>query len=83
METNGMQKEMTVEEILKVTINNLSAIQVPVGLIQQIAVPIDGNIRNLVLCLQKLEQKNEPNEPTDDELRLGDIHLVGEENEDA
>jgi len=81
METNE-KKEMTVEEILKVTISNLSSIQVPVGLIQQIAVPIDGNIRNLVMCLQKLEKKDS-NEPSDEELKLGDLHLVDKENEDA
>lgn len=48
----------SVAEVLQITLNQLSGIQVPVGLIESIGVPILDSIDNLRNCLQALSKNN-------------------------
>jgi len=50
------QRVMTAEEVVKITINDLSRIQVPAALIQQIGIPIADAINKLNLCVESWER---------------------------
>lgn len=50
-------RTMTAEEVVKITINGLSRIQVPAALIQQIGIPIANAINNLNLCMECWERE--------------------------
>lgn len=50
---------MTVKEVLEITINNLNGISVPRWLNQQIGIPIDNAISNLMACLEAMDRKPE------------------------
>ena len=55
------EKKYTIQEVLEITIRNLGSIQVPVGLMQTIGVPITqciGNLRECVITLAKNGQEN-------------------------
>ena len=54
-----MNSQMTVQEVLNVTMNNLGAIAVPVALSEQIGMPIVNAINNLRLCVEALEKAKE------------------------
>ena len=56
------QKQMSVEEVLQLTINNLKGIQVPVELSESIGVPILRNINNIQLCLNAFHEQKEQKE---------------------
>lgn len=56
------QKQMSVEEVLQLTINNLKGIQVPVELSESIGIPILRNINNIQLCLNAFHEQKEQNE---------------------
>lgn len=49
------EKNMTVEEVLKITINNLKEIQLPV-MMADTASRIAGSIKNIQLCINAIEQ---------------------------
>lgn len=57
------KKEMTIEEVVRKVIADLSAISVPIGLTAQIAGPIFQAVENLKMCIraweQSASQKNE------------------------
>ena len=46
---------MTVEEVIKVTIENLKSITIPVTLSESVGVTVNGCIRNLKLCQDAVE----------------------------
>lgn len=48
------QKSMTIPEVLKATMNQLNAIQVPVGLMDQIGRPVAAAARNIQACLEAM-----------------------------
>lgn len=45
-----MEKELTVKEVLQLTIDMLSNIRVPAGMTNEIAIPIMRSIDNLKAC---------------------------------
>lgn len=53
-----VNRTYSVAEVLQITLNQLSGIQVPVGLIESIGVPILDSINNLRNCLQALSKNN-------------------------
>ena len=65
-------EQLTVEEIINITIQNLSNILVPVGLTKQIALPIEQNIHNLNECLRVLNAGREKAEGSPVEGIFGD-----------
>ena len=71
-------KTYTPEEIISITINNLSNISVPAGLAEQITIPIVQNIGNLKKAYElMIKPKEEP-------INLGEIDLgEGGEEDDA
>ena len=56
------QKQMSVEEVLQLTINNLKGIQVPVELSESVGIPILRNINNIQLCLNAFHEQREQEE---------------------
>lgn len=56
---NEQKQQMSVEEVLQLTINNLKGIQVPVELSESIGVPILRNINNIQLCLNAFHEQRE------------------------
>lgn len=48
-------KVMSVAEVLRITVDILSNITVPVGLMNQIAVPVNNAIQNLMQCIDAEE----------------------------
>ena len=48
---------MTVKEALEKTIELLNSINVPVGLIESVAVPIRNATYNLLACIEAIEEK--------------------------
>lgn len=79
------KKTVTVNELLEITINNLNAIQVPMGLMQSIGYPLAGNIENLKKCLAALNQppQEQPQEePPMEDVDLGEIDLTESEEEE-
>lgn len=81
-------KQITVLELLEITINNLNAIQVPIGLMQSIGYPLAGNIENLKKCVDALKQSEQPKQPQEEppmeDVDLGEIDLTeSEEKENA
>lgn len=92
------KKEFTIEELLKVTADNLEKIQLPTGNIQQtlqmtqqIAVPIMQAVENIRACLEAFE-KNKPQgiselkEATEadipDDAEVIDLGEIGDANDD-
>lgn len=71
------EKKYTPEEIVSITINNLSSISVPAGLTEQIAIPIAQNINNLRKVMELLTK------PQEEVFDLGEINLDEEEKKNA
>ena len=49
------EQQLTVEQVIEITINNLMVIRVPVMMAEEIGVPIQKNIGNLRQCLTALK----------------------------
>lgn len=56
MESNGI---MTISDVLKVTIDLLGRIKVPVGLMNDVSVPINDARNNLIECIKAMEKPAE------------------------
>jgi len=64
------EKKYTPEEIIDITINNLSNISVPAALTEQISIPIIQNIGNLRKALEIMTKPAE-----EEPIELGEIDL--------
>lgn len=69
--------EYTKEQIIQFTINNLSAINVPARLAEQIGVPIQRAITNLEIVLNMIEEEKKPKETAE----IDEIDFGGDEDE--
>lgn len=49
-------KQMTVTEALKITAENLEALQIPVGMMEKIGIPIARSVANIRMCIDALEE---------------------------
>lgn len=69
MKTTELTKEdtkmetMSVTQALRITVDNLGAIAVPRALNQQIGIPIDQAISNLIACIEALEKAKDGDDP--------------------
>lgn len=66
---------MTIKEVLELVIDDLSKINVPVGLMEQIGLPINQSIGNLKACVEAISRdekkpQEEAKESSGDEVRL-------------
>lgn len=52
-------RNYTIEDVLKITVDMLSRIKVPVGLIEEIAMPIDSAKNNLIECINAMNKSAE------------------------
>lgn len=55
-----MAEQLTVKEVLEITIRNLEAIQIPVGLTDSVGIPIARNINNLRECIKAMDAAGAP-----------------------
>lgn len=69
-----METKYTVEEVLKITIEQLRVITVPVEEIESIGFPVKRAIQNLTECIRAMEMAKEANNgrETDSGERDGD-----------
>ena len=66
METK--ENSITIEEVLKITVENLKGIQIPVTLSESVGMRIAGSISNIQLCINAIEEgKQKELKVTDDE----------------
>ena len=66
---------MTIKEVLELVIDDLSKINVPVGLMEQIGLPINHSIGNLKACIEAINMdekkpQEEAKKSSGDEVRL-------------
>ena len=64
---DNSENKVPVKDILDITIRNLSNIMVPVGLMQQIGVPIVQSLNNLKLATEQLASDEHAEEPREDQ----------------
>lgn len=69
--------EYTKEQVIQFTINNLSAINIPAMMAEQIGVPIQRSITNLEIVLNMIEEEKKPKETAE----IDDIDFGGNEDE--
>lgn len=48
--------EMTVRDVLEVTMRQLERVQVPVGMIDQVGIPIRDAIHNMKMCVEAIDR---------------------------
>lgn len=65
-------ERMTIEDVLKIVINDLSQIEVPVTLAERVGVPIARNIENLRQCVIAIGQSREEKQEEEDDGREAD-----------
>lgn len=54
-----MEENLTVADVLKITIDLLGRIKVPVGLMNDVSVPINDARNNLIECIKAMEKPTE------------------------
>lgn len=54
-----MEENLTVADVLKITIDLLGRIKVPVGLMNDVSVPINDARNNLIECIKVMEKPTE------------------------
>lgn len=80
-------KQVTVSEVLEMTIRNLFAVSVPVEYIEQIGMPISmavGNLKECVRAMKEAEQAAQqmaPEEMPDNVIDLGEIDADADDAE--
>ena len=61
-----MENQITIEQAIRMTVNMLNGIQVPVSMAKQIGVPVQNAIENLEACLNALDKAKEKQVETDE-----------------
>lgn len=56
---NNMEENLTVADALKITVDLLGRIKVPVGLMNDVSVPINDARNNLIECIKAMEKPAE------------------------
>ena len=64
--------KMTIEDVLKITIDSLSRIEVPVSLAEKVGVEIARNVENLRQCVIAIGQSREEKQEEEDDEREAD-----------
>ena len=65
-------ERMTIEDVLKITIDSLSRIEVPVSLAEKVGVEIARNVENLRQCVIAIGQSREEKQEEEDDGREAD-----------
>ena len=76
-----MEKQMTVQEVLQVTIENLSNIQIPVAMVDSVGVVIAGSIKNIRMCIDAIEPIQKNAEPNQEETEAPEVKEDGRETD--
>lgn len=84
-----MQQEITIEQLLRITAEQLSGIPVPVKQFDAIGVPIRQAIDNIGACLNAFERsrqqtnQEQASETAEPEIEIADAEVVSENSESA
>ncbi len=65
-------ERMTIEDVLKITIDSLSRIEVPVSMAEKVGVEIARNVENLRQCVIAIGQSREEKQEEEDDGREAD-----------
>lgn len=71
-------KEITIEQLLRITVQKLNSIAVPIGQMDTIGLPIRQAINNINVCLnafEKVEQQKEHKDPVDD-IQIEEVETI-------
>ena len=71
-----MQEKITVEQALEMTANLLMNIEVPISMLEKIAVPINTAVNNLKECIAAIRQENE-RQNAEQNQEKEDVEIVG------
>ena len=64
---------MTLTDVLKVTVNNLENIRIPVSMVDEIGIPLKRSIGNLQECIKAIEMgQQKPTEENAEQTDSGD-----------
>ena len=58
-----MGRQMNKEEVISQTISLLGSIKVPIAMKEEMADPVAGAMKNLIIVLQMIEKEKEVKEP--------------------
>ena len=50
-----MENQMTIDQVLKITVETLEGLKVPVSLIDEISIPVKRAIVNIRMCIEAVE----------------------------
>ena len=50
-----MDNKMTIDQVLKITVETLEGLKVPVSLIDEISIPVARAISNIRMCIEAVE----------------------------
>ena len=50
-----MENQMTIDQVLKITVETLEGLKVPVSLIDEISIPVARAISNIRMCIEAVE----------------------------
>lgn len=50
-----MENQMTIDQVLKITVETLEGLKVPVSLIDEISIPVARAIGNIRMCIKAVE----------------------------
>ena len=72
-----MSQTVTISQVLQANIANLSNIRVPMGLLNEVGMPIARTIEDLKVCVQAIENvpkpESKPEEDPEEAIDLGNI----------
>lgn len=58
-------EKLTIEEVLKITINGLKEIEIPVTMVEKIGIPVARAMQNLEQCVIAIERDSKTEESED------------------
>ena len=63
------QEQMTIEKVIRMVVQDLEAISIPMSMIETVGMPLGRSIRNLKVCISAIEQgkQQETEEVKEDE----------------
>lgn len=75
-------KEITIEQLLRITAQQLNGIAVPIAQMDTIGLPIRQAINNLNICLNAFEkaEQQKAQQETSDEIQIEEVGTISEDD---
>lgn len=73
-------KEITIEQLLRITVQQLNGIAVPIAQIDTVGLPIRQAINNINICLNAFEKvsQQKTQEESDDDIQIEEVGTISE-----